>query len=350
VVSKQYERLDELNAFIAAGMCTRRKHPELPLYIHNYSQRAQFEFTAENWPEALRDARGLVLDEDGRVAGRGLRKFFNLSQLTRLPEGKPEFWEKADGSLILVFQYQGRRICSTRGSFDSEQALWAERRLENDHPDLMPEPGITYCFEAIYPGNRIVIDYGGVEELVLLAALDSETGRDRDDALDALAKRFRMARFYGAQDPTAIPGVEKEGFVLRWPDGTRAKVKLDEYTRVHKLIYGTSTKTIWALLRAGQSPEEQAAILPAEMRQWISNYAEELRSRHAEIIREQRETFDQRPEAARAERPAFAEWAKQQRHPKLMFKLLDGKALEDDVWRMIEPEFSRPAWAFEPEE
>ena len=56
-----YERLDELNAFIAAGMCTRRRHPELPLWIHNYSQKAQFEFTAETWPEALRDARGLVL-------------------------------------------------------------------------------------------------------------------------------------------------------------------------------------------------------------------------------------------------------------------------------------------------
>jgi RNA ligase len=127
-------------------------------------------------------------------------------------------------------------------------------------------------------------------------------------------------------------------------------VKLDEYTRVHKLIYGTSTKTIWALLRAGQSPEEQAAILPAEMRQWIANYADELRAQHAAILKEQHEAFDRRPDAARAARPQFAEWAKLQRHPKLMFKLLDGKALEDDVWRMLEPEFSRPSWAFEPEE
>lgn len=345
---KRYERWEELQAFIAAGMCTRRKHPVLPLWIHNYSQRAQFEFGAEDWPEALRDARGLVLDDDARVVARGLRKFFNLSQLTRLPEGKPEFFEKADGSLILAFEFEGRRVCSTRGSFDSVQASWSERWFGLKHPSFVPEAGITYCLEAIYPGNRIVVDYQGVEELAVLAALDSETGADRDDALEALTGHFRMVRSYGVQEPSAIPGVEREGFVLRWPDGTRAKVKLEEYTRVHRLIYGTSTKTIWAMLRAGRSPEEQAAILPAEMRQWIADYADTLRVAHAGIIKEYEELFAQRPEGVN--RAEFAEWAKGARHPKLLFKMLDGKALEDEVWRMIEPEFSRPEWAFEPEE
>ena len=345
---KRYERLDELNAMIAAGMCTRRRHLEFPIWVHNYSQKAQFEFTAASWPEVLRDARGLVIDEEGRVVARGLRKFFNLSQLERLPEGKPEFWEKADGSLILVFEYAGRRVCSTRGSFDSAQALWAEQRFVLDRPSFVPMAGVTYCFEAIYPCNRIVVDYGGLEELVVLAALDSATGLDRDDALAAVSSRFRVAQFYGVHEASAIPAVEREGFVLRWPDGTRAKVKLEEYTRVHRLIYGTSTKTIWSLLRAGESPEEQAAILPVEMRAWISGYADQLRGLHATVIREQQETFEKRPPGAA--RPEFAEWAKKQKHAKFLFKLLDGKPIEDDVWRMIEPEFSRPAWAFEPVE
>ena len=282
------------------------------------------------------------------MAARGLRKFFNLSQLARLPEGQPEFWEKADGSLILAFEYDGRRLCSTRGSFDSVQAAWAERRFQRDFPEWVPMRGVTYCFEAIYPGNRIVVDYGGAEELVVLAALDTGTGVDRDEALGELRGRFRVARFYGVHEASALPAAEREGFVLRWPDGTRAKVKLDEYTRVHRLIYGTSTKTIWALLRAGESPEEQAAILPSEMRSWISGYADQLRALHATIVREQRETFERRPrEVSRAE---FAAWAKGQKHAKLLFKLLDGKEFDDDIWRMIEPEFSRPDWAFEPVE
>jgi RNA ligase len=212
----------------------------------------------------------------------------------------------------------------------------------------MPAPRITYCLEAIYPGNRIVVDYGGIEELVLLAALDSETGLDRDDALPALSSRVRVARFYGAHEAGAIPGHEGEGFVLRWPDGTRAKVKLEEYTRVHRLIYGTSTKTIWALLRAGRSPEEQAQILPVEMREWIAGYADQLRALYASVVQEQRDTYAQSPPGVT--RTEFAEWAKRQKHPKFMFKLLDGKTIEDDVWRMIEPEFSRPSWAIEPAE
>ena len=345
---KQYERLDELMAAVAAGLCTRRRHATLPLWIHNYSQKAQFEFTAASWPEVLRDARGLILDEEGRLVARGLRKFFNLSQLERLPEGKPEFWEKADGSLILVFEYGGRRICSTRGSFESVQAVWAEARFAQDFADFVPMAGVTYCFEAIYPGNRIVVDYGSVQELVVLAALDTETGADRDDALPAVAGRFRLAQFYGVHEASALPAAEREGFVLRWPDGTRAKVKLEEYTRVHKLIYGTSTKTIWALLRAGTSPEQQAAILPSEMRAWISTYADQLRAEHASIIQQQVETYTHRP--VDVSRPEFAEWAKKQKHPKLLFFLLDGKPMQDVVWRMIEPEYARPSWAFEPVE
>ena len=345
---KRYERLDELLAMVAAGMCTRRRHATLPLWIHNYSQRAQFEFTAASWPEVLRDARGLVLDDAGHVIARGLRKFFNLSQLERLPEGQPEFWEKADGSLILVFEYAGQRVCSTRGSFDSTQALWAEARIAAAAPDFLPPPGVTYCFEAIYPANRIVVDYGGVEELVALAALDAASGDDLDAALQALSGRFRVAQFYGVHDAFALPATEREGFVLRWPDGTRAKVKLDEYTRVHKLIYGTSTKTIWALLRAGQSPEQQAAILPHEMRSWIAAYADELRAQHAEVLAAQHAAFAQRP--LDVSRTDFAQWAKKQKYPTAMFKLLDGKSLDDDAWRLIEPEFSRPSWAFEPAE
>jgi hypothetical protein len=84
------------------------------------------------------------------------------------------------------------------------------------------------------------------------------------------------------------------------------------------------------------------------MLQWIVDYANSLRELHAKVIREQHELFAQRPQ--NATRPEFAEWAKKQPHPKFLFKLLDGKPLEDDVWRMIEPEYSRPSWAFEPEE
>ena len=341
-----YERYNELLEAVGEGLCTRRRHSRLPLWIHNYSQKAQFAYTAASWPEVLRDARGLVLDDAGEVVARGLRKFFNLSQLTTLPAGKPEFWEKADGSLILAFWHEGEIVCSTRGSFDSPQALWATSRIAS----ARFREGVTYCLEAIYPGNRIVVDYHGLEELVLLAALDRDTGCDNDAARDEAAAHFRIARFYGAQDADAMPANEGEGFVLRWPDGTRAKVKLDEYVRTHRLIYGTSTKTIWALLRAGRSPEHEARELPGEMRRWITRTADGQREMHAAVLRAVEESFAEAGALVAGSRAEFAEWAKKQKYTGLLFNRLDGRDYQDAVWRLIEPEFERPSWAFEPVE
>ncbi len=36
----------------------------------------------------------------------------------------------------------------------------------------------TYLFEIIYPENRIVIDYGDSDDLILLSIINNETGFD----------------------------------------------------------------------------------------------------------------------------------------------------------------------------
>ena len=330
-------------------MCTRRRHPEHPIWIYNYSQKAQFEFSAESWPEALRDARGLVLDEEGHIVARGLKKFFNLSQLVTPPAGPAEFYEKADGSLILLFSYDGQRVISTRGAFDSPQSQWAAEWIASKHDALVPPAGVTYCLEAIYPANRIVVDYGGLSELVLLAAIDASTGNDADHALEELRAHFRPARFYGVLPPGEVPAVEGEGFVLRWSDGTRAKVKMDDYVRMHRMIYGTSSKTVWAMLRAGERPEATTVGLPVTIVDWVARCADELRAEYTQRLA----GFETRYAGAVANglttgtRAEFAEWAKRQENAKVYFLMLDGKPVEDVIWRMIEPEYYRPKWAEE---
>lgn len=330
-------------------MCTRRRHPAHPIWIYNYSQKAQFEFSAESWPEALRDARGLVLDEDGHIVARGLKKFFNLSQLVTPPAGPAEFFEKADGSLILLFSYGGHRVVSTRGAFDSPQSQWAAEVIASKHGSFVPPAGVTYCLEAIYPANRIVVDYGGLSELVLLAAIDAATGTDADHALEALQEHFRKARFYGVLPPGEIPAVEGEGFVLRWSDGTRAKVKMDDYVRMHRMIYGTSSKTVWAMLRAGERPEAATEGLPVAIVEWVLRCADELRAEYDRRLKGFETRFAEAVSRGltTASRAEFAEWAKVQEHAKIYFLMLDGKPVEDVIWRMIEPEYYRPKWAEE---
>jgi RNA ligase len=345
-----YTKLSELHDLVATGYCTRRRHARLPLWIYNYSQRAQFDYKAHDWPQVLRDARGLVLDEDGQIIARGFAKFFNLSQLPQIPGGHPEFWEKVDGSLILLFSYEGERVFSTRGSFESAQALWANRWFATHAPEYHPPVGETVLLEAVYPGNRVVVDYGGQEELVALGSVDL-AGADTD-LWQTLPSRIRRAVFHGVRDPRTIPATEGEGFVLRWPDGTRAKVKLDEYVRLHRLIFGTSTKTIWAALRAGEAPEETTVELPVELRDWIREQAVQLRGRFDGVLAEAQSFLEEARRLGLTEGPRkeFAEWVRGQAVIKehglsgLIFRLADGKDTRDDIWRMIEPVFAQPAW------
>lgn len=345
-----YPKLAQLREFVATGYCTCRRHAHLPLWIYNYSQRTQFDFKAHDWPDVLRDARGLVLDEEGQVVARGFAKFFNLSQLAEIPNGHPEFWEKVDGSLILLFTYQGERVFSTRGSFESEQAVWAQSWFSREAAEYLPPAGETVLLEAIYPGNRIVVDYGGLEELVALGSVD-RAGADTG-TWQSLPPRIRRAHLHGQFDPRVIPPTEGEGFVLRWPDGTRAKVKLDEYVRLHRLIFGTSTKTVWAALRAGESPADTTAELPSELRAWITEQAAVLRSQHAGILAETRALVDEATALGLVAGPRkeFAAWVAS--HPVikrrglsgLVFRMADGRDCTDDIWRMIEPVHAQPSW------
>jgi RNA ligase len=347
-----YPKLGELEDFVGRGYCSKRKHSKFPIWIYNYSAKAQYDFGADTWPDPLRDARGLVLDATGDIVGRGFRKFFNLSQLHKLPDGEPQFWEKVDGSLILVFGYAGERVCATRGSFESEQAIWAEEHVRAIQPDFVPASGHTFLFEAIYPANRIVVDYGDTQELVFLAEMKNDEGVVVAGKSGAMP--FRKAAFHGYHDAQSLPAREGEGFVLYWPDGTMAKVKLEEYTAVHRMLFGTSTRSVWESLRAGKDPAKEADRLPEKPREWITAYAEGLKRKHAELVQSARREHDEFLGARSGEpcdRKTFAAWATRQNYPALLFRIFDKKPDVDDMgWKLIEPEFERPSWAAEPEE
>src|SRR5208337_116 len=68
------------------------------------------------------------------VIARPFRKWFNLNTSFRpetleanLPSWKPRVLEKLDGSLGILFWYGGQKrpYIATRGSFASDQAIWA---------------------------------------------------------------------------------------------------------------------------------------------------------------------------------------------------------------------------------
>ncbi len=272
----------ELAAALDAGHVTRKPHPELPLSIYTYTRTCQYERV---WNRVTTRCRGLVADDTtGEVVALPLPKFFNVGEheagqpyAPGLPDEPFEVYDKVDGSLAVVFHYAGRWQVASKGSFISTQATWAQRLLDGkDTSGLVP--GVTYLAEILYPQNRIVVDYGDRRDLVLLAAF----GKDGTEVALAgaaagwraigsvvtvwpampLAELLAMAEANRLPGGRAATGTDAEGFVLRFASGVRAKAKLAEYVRLHKVLTGVTERDIWrghGIQRFADLPAKQVA-------------------------------------------------------------------------------------------
>ena len=319
-----------LAADIADGFVAVTPHPTLPLFIHNYTQRAQWE---NHWTDATMNCRGLVCHADGNIIARPFKKFFNYDQLTDIPAEPFEVFEKLDGSLGIVFWYGDKWHIATRGSFTSDQAIKAESMMQ--HISASGRGDLTLCFEIIYPENRIVVDYGGNESLVLLAAIHNESGDEvAYDELDQwydgpIAKRYP---FTSIDQIKAINTPNSEGFVIRWQSGLRCKIKMAEYVRLHKLVTGLNVKAVWEHLKAGIPLEVMLDNVPDEFMAWVRSVAAELQSKYTGIAVAAKNAYKDFPT-----RREFAEYHTKGPFPDLMFAMLDKKPYADMIWKRIKP-------------
>lgn len=340
-----YPNLIDLNTLVAERMVSKRKHPTLPLWVYNYTAKAQHTPIAL-WTPALCDARGLILDEAGEIVGRPFSKFWNTEQVADKIDWDEPFiaYEKVDGSLGIICQFQGQLVVSTRKSFESDQAKWAYDYIKQRTPQWVPPLNCTYLAEIVYPENRIVVDYRGKQELVLLTIMRNSDGYDFPWITPRDTELFRPVRTYhnwaGAKD---VEPDNEEGRVLRWNNGFRAKVKFAEYVRLHRLMYHCSTRTIWEMLRKGESLYELFASVPVDFREWADAQVSKLRREFYFVKGNAEDLFYARVREGRTEsRKEFAEWAKAQTHPALLFHLLDGKGIAKLVWEIVRPAFGTP--------
>ena len=165
--------VDLLARHVRDGYVSVRDHPEAPLQILNYTAAAQYD---RAWDDVTRQCRGLIVHTGwDDVVARPWPKFHNYGEHeegTLDLDALVEVTDKLDGSLgILYPAAKGQWAIATRGSFESEQAIRGTRMWRDNYSHMRPEPGWTFLFEIIYPENRIVVDYAGAEDLVLLGAV-----------------------------------------------------------------------------------------------------------------------------------------------------------------------------------
>ena len=253
-------------------------HTDGWLRILNYTAKATY---SRHWNEATVACRGLILDGADRVVARPFPKFFGPSEpdAPAVPtQQEMEVTAKLDGSLGIAYTHpEGDVRLATRGSLASEQALEATRIWHEKYRHVAIPQGVTPLFEIIYPDNRVVLDYGEMRDLVLIALIDTETGADIDPAdLAWPGPRAETVSFtdFGAllDHISSASESDCEGYVARFATDDarphiRFKLKFPAYVAAHRVVFGLTSTRVWeaaavsAAARMGASAKAMAARL-----------------------------------------------------------------------------------------
>jgi RNA ligase len=351
--------LRELNLAILSGDVRKQVHPEFPeLAIYNYGEEVQFR---NRWNNITLACRGLILNQDtGEIVARPWEKFFNFGQMdNRIESSAPvEVTDKMDGSLgILYRRPDDDWAIATRGSFASEQALHATEVLRKYSLDLWDDEYIssyTYLFEIIYPDNRIVCNYGDMDDLVLLGAVDKQRGHYLGPIMaeavliwdGPVTEVWQYDKF---TDALSAPDREgKEGYVIR-SGRNIVKLKQADYVALHRIVTNLSPKTVWEMLGEGRTVDDICKDIPDEFYKYVEDIAYELYTGANAIKFSVDVCYDKILYDLKVTkgddwtRKDFARMAKNAgSQAKYLFLKLDNKDITRSIWHDIKPRGEKP--------
>jgi len=347
---KEISSIPDIQRLVLAGFEDWRRYGEVNArrfgnhIIFNYAAKAQYD---NRWNYFERVSRGLIIHvPTGEITARAFDKFFNWGEGAHYPppHTRPVMvTEKMDGSLGILWRDEQEKFrIATRGSLESDQAVWATEFL-NKHYCLDALPSYaTLLFEIIYPENRVVVDYGLREQLVLLYARNRFTGRYVDRwVVDRWAGEFgfpqptwvRFDTFEQIRARADTLGWNHEGFVAVTEDFQFWKFKGLEYLKAHKAIHNLSFTAIVEALRTFTF-EDLLTYLPDVFVKQAKQMQAFIRRHVLMTLVRAYELFEQLP---RVDRKTFAlEAVKYPEYKRYLFALFDGKQIEDMVYQCVD--------------
>lgn len=242
----------------------------------------------------LRECRGLIFDtETGEILSRRFHKFFNVGEKPDTAEidvGRPHHViDKLDGSMISPLHVGGgiRWISKMGITHVSMQAeAFVAVHPEYDHfAAACLEAGETPIFEWMSRGNRIVLDYG-VDQLVLVAVRDNLTGHYCPrEGLEDFARDFNLPLVQAVSGPLdsiaafveQLRGKEGiEGVVITFADGHMVKVKTDWYVQLHRAKDQIARERHLIALILTDKLDDLLSMLPEDDRTRVLKFADAL--------------------------------------------------------------------------
>ena len=341
----KYPDLANINDLISKGLIAVRKHPKFDLYIYNYTKQASADHV---WDPTIEACRGLICDADGHVIARPFAKFYNYEELVhqqvvQIPDLPFEVYEKLDGSLGILYFADGKPYIATRGSFDSAQAKHATNVLHTKYANVLDrlDKSKTYLFEIIYndPDVRgnLVVNYGDTDDIFLLAVIHTDSGEEDDiydykDMFNVATKYDSVSDYLKFRDMQN--GNNREGFVIKFANNFRMKLKFAEYFRAHCALQQLNVKAILDAIINGTTNVIRKKIqdnLSEESLIYFDSMVFDILSKYSDIKnqcdKDYRNDFASRSDAA-----AYFNTCK---YPAVLFKMLDGKNPSPLIWKYV---------------
>lgn len=286
----------ELDKLTKDGYLRKVISPCSKLCLYNYTNKCTYE---QKWNKHTLNSRGTVYEiESGNIIAKAFKKFFNFSQLSvskqrnLLKSTEFSTYEKYDGSMGVVYYYEGKWRVNTRGSFTSDQAIKATEMLSKYDMSKVATDYTLIC-EIIYPENRVIVDYGEEEKLVLLAAFDSEWGFGDQpyEILENISEgtKLELANPYNATSIAELVSLQEalpssdEGFVVRFNTGERVKFKSLEYLKIAKIVSNMTPLNFWKNMKDGIVDIEIIREIPDEFRSEALSISESLQDKYHEM-------------------------------------------------------------------
>ena len=338
---KDYLDVDLLRKMIDLGYVNVVKHDFVDLYILNYSKMCTID---QMWNDVTEKCRGLIVDAVGNIRSLPFKKFYNYEEIqdkSIIPNLPFKAYEKMDGSLGISYWIGNIMFLATRGSFKSEQAQIGTAILHAKGWDVLNQldKNLTYLFEIITQKDPKVVNYGELEEIILLTVIDTNTGKELN--IEDFRDLFRPVQEYrnvkewrNLRD--SIDGTNREGFVIKFENGFRLKLKYQEYFRLHHIISTLSDNTIFEMISNNQLDDLQVMCdqIPStqsiRIQERINYYVGWFNRIRLQCLNDFRNDFADRKEAA--------EYFKNCKYTSVLFAMLDGKDTLPFIWKFIAKE------------
>lgn len=293
---------EDLREHYATGMRRHGAYPNLVLLKYNQIESPFAE-------QIVRECRGIVLDESHgwEVVSRGFDKFFNHGE----GHAAPIDWttacvqEKVDGSLCVLYHYDGQWHVATTGTPDAcgdvsgfgltfKEYFWST--AQSIGMCLPPNEWTDWCFmfELVGPFNRIVVRHE--KPSLTLLGMRHKLGHEEpltyhiSGALNVpCVKSFPLRSVDDIVSSFAnMSPLSQEGYVVVDGAFRRIKVKHPGYVALHHAKDGMSKKAIVEIVRSGESSEVLTAFpefapMVAEVRASFDAIVTEIESDYTQL-------------------------------------------------------------------